>query len=412
MISAVAQRLEELLRARRSRACGCAPSRGPARRARPSPRRATIRYLAAKRSASSLNEPIATRGLKTSIASTSSTIVEQVLVVGHRVHAVERVRHVDEPALALDLGDVSSSVIPRGIFSSMNRPMTSPWLGGLDLLGDDHLDAELARPSRRASSAPETSLWSVTAIAPSPCVARGRQQHLDRRRAVVASGRCACAGRRRSAAGRRSRSRRSGRRRGSWRRATSSRVDRLELVGDARPVSRSRSGSPASRSRVAQRARRSTSRCELRGERRRRRRARTAARARPRRAPPRRRAARERQRAPRPRRARAAAAPGAGARAVGGGDDDVGAPRSASAGRRASTKRRARAARARSGVGVDGPRALTTVASSRASGPGAAARAGTAAARRAPRRRRRRSARGRRPRRGARRRRRPGATRS
>ena len=35
-----------------------------------------------------------------------------------------------------------------------------------------------------ASRAPEISLWSVTAIAPSPCVARGREQHLDRRRAV------------------------------------------------------------------------------------------------------------------------------------------------------------------------------------------------------------------------------------
>ena len=30
---------------------------------------------------------------------------EQVLVAGHGVHAVERVRHVDEAALAADLGD-------------------------------------------------------------------------------------------------------------------------------------------------------------------------------------------------------------------------------------------------------------------------------------------------------------------
>jgi hypothetical protein len=43
------------------------------------------RYLAAKRTASSLNELIATRGLKTSITSISSRIREQMLVVGHGV---------------------------------------------------------------------------------------------------------------------------------------------------------------------------------------------------------------------------------------------------------------------------------------------------------------------------------------
>ena len=56
--------------------------------------------MAAKRAASSLNALIATRGLNTSIASTSSRIGEQVLVVGDRVHAVERVGHVHEAALA------------------------------------------------------------------------------------------------------------------------------------------------------------------------------------------------------------------------------------------------------------------------------------------------------------------------
>ena len=79
---------------------------------------------------------------------------QQVLVVGHRVHAVERVRHVDERRPGADLGDrLAASVSPRGIFSSMNRPITSPWLAGLDLLADDHLDAVASRPPARAPRA-------------------------------------------------------------------------------------------------------------------------------------------------------------------------------------------------------------------------------------------------------------------
>ena len=68
-------------------------------------------------------------------------------------------------------------------------------------------------------------------------VAGGLEQHLDRGRAVAASGRCACAGRPRSAAASRSACRTSGLPVGSWRRATRPAVDRLELVGDvaARP---------------------------------------------------------------------------------------------------------------------------------------------------------------------------------
>ena len=62
--------------------------------------------------------------------------------------------------------------------------MTSPWSAVLTSSADDHLDADSAAFAR-ASSAPEISLWSVTAIAPRPCVAGGRQQHLDRRGAVV-----------------------------------------------------------------------------------------------------------------------------------------------------------------------------------------------------------------------------------
>ena len=146
----VAQRLEELLRAvevahadpHRAEALGDVRS--------PSRRPPTIRYLAAKRAASSLNAPIATRGLKTSIASMSSRIVEQVLVVGHRVHAVERVRHVDEPALAAGSRRSSpASVSPRGIFSSRNRPITSPWSAVLTSSPTITLT-----PTRRPSRAP------------------------------------------------------------------------------------------------------------------------------------------------------------------------------------------------------------------------------------------------------------------
>ena len=92
-------------RGRRSRASARAPIRGPAATCESDPAPAIRRYLAAKRAASSLKEPIATRGLKTSIASISSRIAEQVLVAGHRVHAVERMGHVDQAALAADLGD-------------------------------------------------------------------------------------------------------------------------------------------------------------------------------------------------------------------------------------------------------------------------------------------------------------------
>ena len=90
-----------------------------------------------------------------------------------------------------------------------------------------------------------------------PLLARGREQHLDRRRAVVASGRCACAGRRRSSAGPRAARRTAGRRAARWRRAASAGVDGLELVGDARRSPAARAAlAPPRRSARAQRARR------------------------------------------------------------------------------------------------------------------------------------------------------------
>ena len=108
------------------------------------------------------------RGLNTSIASMSLDHGEHVLVVGDGVQAVERVRDVDEPALVGGSpAIVSASVIPRGIFSSMNRPITSPWSAVLTSSPTITLTPYSAALAR-ASCAPETSLWSVTAIAPRP----------------------------------------------------------------------------------------------------------------------------------------------------------------------------------------------------------------------------------------------------
>ncbi len=55
--------------------------------------------------------------------------------------------------------------MPRGIFSSMKRPITSPWSAVFTSSATITL-IPFARS--RASSAPEISLWSVMAIAPSP----------------------------------------------------------------------------------------------------------------------------------------------------------------------------------------------------------------------------------------------------
>ena len=161
-----------------------------------------------------------------------------MLVVGHRVHAVERVRHVHEPALAPDLARSSPRrLIPRGIFSLMNRPITSPCAGGLDLLADDHLHAGLCRlraapPARRRSRCGRSPRSR-----PAPRRARSRAAPRPAWRSR-GSGRCACAGRRRSAARVRAAARRA---RGSpcaaWRRAASVRVDLLEPL--RRPASSS-----------------------------------------------------------------------------------------------------------------------------------------------------------------------------
>ena len=83
--------------------------------------------------------------------------VEQMLVVGHRVQAVERVRHVDEPALAADLGDRLGHRHAALDLLLEEEADHLTLLGGLHLLGDDHLDAaDLVRPPRARRAPPRS----------------------------------------------------------------------------------------------------------------------------------------------------------------------------------------------------------------------------------------------------------------
>ena len=193
--------------------------------------------------------------------------------------------------------------MPRGIFSSMNRPITSPCSAVLTSSPTITLSPSALA---RASSAPEISLWSVTAIAPSP---RARASASSTSTGVAQSYEwsvCMCRStsisarsdsRARSAAGLRAR---------SWRRAASSRVDVLELVRDPRPAELAaacRAGALLAAAAAPRPARAGGPRAS------RPRPARTSARARRRRAPPRRPAGAT-QRRPRPSRARAPACRG------------------------------------------------------------------------------------------------------
>ena len=209
----------------------------------------------------------------------------------------------------------------------MNSPITSPWSAVLTSSATITLTPYSAALAR-ASSAPEISLWSVTAIAPRPSSRAVAEQHLDRRRAVVgvvgvhvqvdvdqAAGPSGACGQRasarppaRCAAGRasRRRPRRPPRRRDPSRASCASRR-RLCAAACA-----------ASRLAAAGRAARRASR---------RRPARTAGRARPRRAAPRRPAAAPRP-GWRPRPSRARARRGRGRLARRGEHRDVGRPSS------------------------------------------------------------------------------------
>ena len=143
-----------------------------------------IRYLAAKRTASSFQAAIAIRGLKISIASTSSTTPQQVLVVGDGVQPVERVRHVDEPALALDLGDRLLERHPARDLLLDEEADDLALVGGLDLLADDHLDAVLGGLGARLERAGDLVVVGHR-DRPEAALAGGREQHVDRRHAVV-----------------------------------------------------------------------------------------------------------------------------------------------------------------------------------------------------------------------------------
>ena len=109
---------------------------------------------------------------------------EHVLVVGHRVHAVERVRDVDDPALAADLGDRLLQRHPARDLLLDEEADDLALVGGLDLLADDHLDAVLGGLRARVERAGDLVVVGDRDRAEAD-VAGGREQHVDRRRAVV-----------------------------------------------------------------------------------------------------------------------------------------------------------------------------------------------------------------------------------
>ena len=91
--------------------------------------------------------------------------VEQVLVVGHRVQTVERMRHVHQPSLAPDLGDRLLERHPARDLLLDEQADHLALVGRLDLLADDHLDAVRLGPGvERAGDLVVVG----DAIAPSP----------------------------------------------------------------------------------------------------------------------------------------------------------------------------------------------------------------------------------------------------
>ena len=105
-----------------------------------------------------------------------------MLVVGHRMQAIERMGDVHEPALALDLGDRLLERHPAGDLLLDEQADHLALVCGLDLLGDDHLDPVglLARLER----ARNLVVVGDRDRAEAPCASLG-QQYLDRRGAVV-----------------------------------------------------------------------------------------------------------------------------------------------------------------------------------------------------------------------------------
>ncbi len=83
---------------------------------------------------------------------------------------------------------VSAIVSPGSIRSGRNSPITSPW----EVFTSSPTITVIGLPSAAASSAPETSLWSVIAIAPRPWAMQWSTQRLGLGRAVVEWHVCMC----------------------------------------------------------------------------------------------------------------------------------------------------------------------------------------------------------------------------
>ena len=162
------------------------------------PAPATIRYLAAKRDRLLVERLEGDARVEHLDRVDVVDDVQQVLVVGDGVEAVEGVGDVDQPALALDLGDRLLQRHPARDLLLEEQADHLALVRGLDLLGHDDLDA--ARPCRAPPGRRRSRCGRSSRSRPGPARLRGGEQHLDRGGAVVASGRCACAGRRRSAA--------------------------------------------------------------------------------------------------------------------------------------------------------------------------------------------------------------------
>ena len=109
--------------------------------------------------------------------------LEQVLVVGHGVHPIERMGDVDEAALALDLGHgLGEGEPPRDLLGE-EEPDHLALARRLDLLGDDDLHPERRRLRGRLERAADLVVVGDR-DRPEPPIARRGEQHLDRRRAV------------------------------------------------------------------------------------------------------------------------------------------------------------------------------------------------------------------------------------
>ena len=184
---------------RQIRAFGSAPSPGPGARARPSRRR---RDPVLGRESSRLIVELADRHARIEHLDRVHLVehIQQMLVVRDRVQPVERVGHIDQPALALDVGDRLPESHPAGDLLLDEQPDHLALIGRL---ASSPTITSIPSARARAASALRRSRRAVTAIAPSP---RARASASNTSTGVgqpERSGRRACAGRRRPCARRR-----------------------------------------------------------------------------------------------------------------------------------------------------------------------------------------------------------------